>query len=176
MHNDSRGRSRQQDQVFRKWISVVGRPFAVIRLGCCIAYLEDYVALKMNATFRSSVYTPAIMKSHHNARVSFANPIIHSVSRGPTRLEFLYLNLFESHVERCSRCSPILEGYLPYRCTQGQALETLVLLSFWVARDGAIRSTQRECGHPVRVELSRAYKAAVALLWQEHWWRAKCRK
>jgi hypothetical protein len=114
------------------------------------------------------------MNSIHKSRVSFARPVVQSICRRPTRLEFLYLNLFENHVERCSQCRPILDGYIPYRCTQGQALEYFIVLSLWVARDGSIRSTQEERGCPVHVELPHTYKAAMVLLWQER--RAKRRR
>lgn len=122
------------------------------------------------------LHTVVIIGSTYRPRVSFTSPVIQSICRRPTRLEYLYLNLFENHVQKCSRCIPILDGYIPYRCAQGQALEYFVVLSFWVARDGSVRSAQENCGYSVHVELPRTYKATAALLWQERWWHTKYRR
>jgi hypothetical protein len=99
-------------------------------------------------------------------RVRFANPVVKSVSRKPTRIEYLHINLLESHTERCAACERLLRNQMPSCCRRGEILEDLVLRDFVVRKDGYVYSVCTERGYPVRVELSRDYLAVRALLRQ----------
>ena len=107
-------------------------------------------------------------------RVRFANPVIQSFSRAPTRLENLYISLFEDHIKRCS-CIPLLDEFLLSSCRQGKALVYVVVLSFYKDMDGTVYSTQNEHGRPVRVELRSYHGDMGNVLWHEYWGQARGR-
>ena len=97
-------------------------------------------------------------------RVHFAKLPIHSYSRGLTRLEGIYLDLFKTHVQYCVCCLRLSNGVLPSSCRQGQALVSLIFLCFYKDRSGVIFSTDNELGRPVRVELQSHRTTVAALL------------
>jgi hypothetical protein len=96
--------------------------------------------------------------------VCFANPIIHSVSRKPTRVETYHINLLESHTLRCTTYHRLMrEGSSSY-CRRLAILEKLLLLSFMKRRDGHAYSVHDDGTHPVRVEIPGHYVTLHALL------------
>jgi hypothetical protein len=101
-------------------------------------------------------------------RVRFAKPIVRSISRKPTRLEFLYMNLLEYHVDRCDACEPMLNDELPYDCTRGRLLEKNILRNIRVSRGGKICSTDGEPDCEILVEVSSRYSAVLTLLDQTY--------
>jgi hypothetical protein len=105
------------------------------------------------------------MSFSSSARVKFATPVVKSVSRKPSRAEYLHLNLLENHAERCAACEPLLHNKYPSYCRRGRCLERLVLQDL-IVKDGFIYSTNRERGYPVRIEVARHYWAVFALLEQ----------
>jgi hypothetical protein len=92
------------------------------------------------------------MPSHYPPHVRWAKPLVNSVSRKPTRLEYLRMNLLYHRKTRF--------------CRRGCLLEGLVLRDLTVKEDGRIYSTERERGYPVRVEVPYQYWAVTALLEQ----------
>lgn len=103
--------------------------------------------------------------------VHWESPVIKSISRKPTKFEFLYMNLLENHAERCRACRPLLTNHIPNYCRRGQMLENLVLRDFTVGVDGRVYSTleERVRGEWVRrvqVEISQHYWAVRASLEQ----------
>ena len=106
------------------------------------------------------------MSFNHPTHIRFANPVVKSVSRKPTRIEYLHINLLENHAERCIACEPLLHDQMPSHCRRGEILETLVLRDFVVKQDGHIYSVHKERDYAVRVELRSHYWAVRALLRQ----------
>jgi hypothetical protein len=106
------------------------------------------------------------MLHHSSKHISFANPVVRSVSRKPTRVEYRHMNLLESHTERCAACEPLLRGRKPSPCRRGEVLEIFVLHDLIIEKDGYVYSVYKERGYPVRVEVSRNYWAVLALLRQ----------
>ena len=105
------------------------------------------------------------MSFHQNSRrVCFTRPVIHSSSRKPTRLELLYMNLFEHHVERCRLCEPLKFGLVPFHCRRGRVLEGFILESFSMNTRGKVFSVLEEWGRPVQVEIANGYCTVLALL------------
>ncbi|RAQ98954.1 hypothetical protein DDE82_008745 [Stemphylium lycopersici] len=98
--------------------------------------------------------------------VHWEKTVVKSVSRKPTRLEYLRMNLLESHADRCTTCEPLLYNRKPAYCRQGCLLEDLVLRDLMLRKDGRIYSTEEECGHLIRVEVPYHYRAVNALLEQ----------
>jgi hypothetical protein len=99
--------------------------------------------------------------------VSFARPLVHSFSRQPTKIERFYIEMYEYHVEGCSRCRPILGGYWSNACWRGNAIKVLITLSFWMSRGGKVYSTLDEHGRPVQIEMPQGFRAVSALLKKE---------
>ena len=106
-------------------------------------------------------------------RAHFARPAIQSYSRRPTRLESLYLNLFETHALECYCCSMLSDGILPSSCRQGQALVFLIFLCFYKDSKGEIWSTDTEQGRPIRVELQGYGGATATLLNHRYRWHIR---
>jgi hypothetical protein len=135
--------------------------FSVI---CKVVYIH-VTRLSICQTRCASTHSQA-MPSHYPPHVRWAKPLINSVSRKPTRLEYLRMNLLESHVERCATCEPLLYHRKTRFCRRGCLLEGLVIRDLTVKENGRIYSTERERGYPVRVEVPYQYWAVTALLEQ----------
>jgi hypothetical protein len=99
-------------------------------------------------------------------RVSFSQPVIESMSRKPTSVEVLYMNLFEHHIRQCRACEPMRFGISPRYCRRGQAIEGFILVSFSMDARGRIFSALEEWDRPVRVEIGAAYTMVLELLRQ----------
>jgi hypothetical protein len=108
------------------------------------------------------------MPSGRSLKVHFAQPVVDSISRKPTKREFLHINLLENHAERCSACRPLLYNGSPWHCHRGRRIENLVLDDLVIDRKGRIYSTSKEGGHYVQVEIARHYDAVHTLLRQVH--------
>jgi hypothetical protein len=106
------------------------------------------------------------MSSSPAAHVRFANPIVQSVSRKPTHVEYIHINLLENHTERCVICRPSLNGERHSNCRRGKYYQKLVLQDFVVGKDGHIYSFYNEKDHPVQVEIARHCWAVYAILQQ----------
>jgi hypothetical protein len=106
------------------------------------------------------------MPTYYYPHVRWAEPVVKSISRKPTRLEFLRMNLLESHADRCATCEPLLYNRKPPYCRRGCLLEDLVIRDLKVREDGRVYSTWREDGCLVRVEVPGQYLAVRALLEQ----------
>lgn len=142
-----------------------------------LKYLSLMKCLLGNPTYLQTIsVTPGSvvelkMPSSRYPHIRFARPIVHSISRFPTRVEYLYMNMLEHHVERCMACEPMLYGDIPFRCHRGSLLERPILYSFRVKRDGTICSTDGDFNCDVRVEISSDYWAVIGLLKQVYPYR-----
>jgi len=67
------------------------------------------------------------------------------------------MNIFESHVDGCAACEPLLFNRKPTYCRRGGLLEDLVIRDFLVGGDGRVYSTDRERGYRICVEISDKY-------------------
>ena len=109
---------------------------------------------------------PCINKVPTTPRVHFARPVVRSISRKPTRMEYFYMNTLECHVDQCDACEPMLYDKLPYNCTKGRLLEKNILRNMWLSKDGRVCGRDDEWDCDVLVEVSRAYRAVLTLLHQ----------
>lgn len=109
---------------------------------------------------------PYANQSRFTPRVHFARPVVRSISRKPTRMEYFYMNLLEHHVDGCDACEPILYNKLPYDCIKGRLLEKNVSRNIWLGKDGRVYGRDNEWDCEVLVEVSRNYQAVLTLLRQ----------